>query len=256
MCPVAWSLFRLDDMVCHCLLIETNDGLVLVDTGFGLGDIGDPSHLGGHFLHLVRPKLDPAETAVRRIEAMGFQPSDVRHIVPTHLDLDHAGGLPDFPHATVHVYRAELEAAEARATFMEKNRYKVRHWAHGPRWKRHEVRGETWNGFDCVRELEGLPPEILLVPLVGHTRGHCAVAVETEGRWIVHAGDAYFHRKEMDPERPKCPVPLAVFQRTVAVDDLARRRNAERLRILARDTATTVFCAHDGVELDRMKQHA
>ncbi len=25
-------------VVCHCLLVETSDGLVLVDTGFGTGD--------------------------------------------------------------------------------------------------------------------------------------------------------------------------------------------------------------------------
>ena len=26
-------------VVCHCLLIETDDGLVLVDTGFGVEDL-------------------------------------------------------------------------------------------------------------------------------------------------------------------------------------------------------------------------
>ncbi|WP_373317754.1 MBL fold metallo-hydrolase [Planotetraspora silvatica] len=28
---------------------------------------------------------------------MGYDPADVRHIVVTHLDVDHCGGLPDFP---------------------------------------------------------------------------------------------------------------------------------------------------------------
>ena len=30
-------------MVCHCLLIESNDGLVLVDTGFGINDVKNPT---------------------------------------------------------------------------------------------------------------------------------------------------------------------------------------------------------------------
>ncbi len=29
-----------------------------------------------------------------------------------------------------------------------------------------------------------------LVPLFGHTRGHCGVAVRTEQGWLFHAGDA------------------------------------------------------------------
>jgi hypothetical protein len=35
-------------MVCHCLLIESNDGLVLVDTGFGIADVKNPNQRLGH----------------------------------------------------------------------------------------------------------------------------------------------------------------------------------------------------------------
>ncbi len=254
LCPVAWSSFGLRPMICHCLLIETDaHGLVLVDTGFGLADIERSDHLGPSFNLLVRPRLDVAETALRQVEALGFSAKDVQHIVPTHLDLDHAGGLPDFPDATVHIYRPELHAAEARETLREKERYKVRHFAHGPKWRAYDVVGETWNGFECVRGLEGLPPEILIVPTVGHTRGHAAIAVDGPSGWMLHAGDAYFHHDEIDPDRPRCPAPLRVFQRAVAMDDVARRRNAERVRLLARDTKVRVFSAHDPAELDAMR---
>jgi len=254
MCPVAWGLMGLRDMVAHCLLIETpSSGLVLVDTGFGTGDIQDPSHLGGAFQKLVRPKLDLRETAIRQVEALGFKASDVRHIVPTHLDLDHAGGLPDFPEAKVHIYRVERDAALARASWKEKERYKTRHVAHGPDWAVFDLAGETWNGFECVRDLAGLPPEILIVPTVGHTRGHVAVAIEAPKGWLVHAGDAYFHRHEMHPDRPRCPRALAIFQSTMGIDDVARRRNAERLRLLARDTKVGIFSAHDPDELQAFR---
>src|SRR3546814_2886084 len=59
-------------------------------------------------------------------------------------------------------------------------------------------RGERWFGFEAVRDLDGLPPEILLVPLPGHTWGHSGVAVQEDGGgWLLHAGDAYFYRGEV-----------------------------------------------------------
>src|SRR5436309_11762311 len=97
-------------VVCHVLLIEAPDGLVLVDTGFGTADITNPRELAGPFKAMRRPRLDPSETALSQVRAAGFGPADVRHILMTHLDLDHAGGLPDFPQAEVHLFAPEHEA--------------------------------------------------------------------------------------------------------------------------------------------------
>ena len=82
---------------CHCLLIEGAEGLVLVDTGFGVADTESPRQLGRPFLAMTRPQARASETALAQVRALGFDPHDVRHIITTHLDLDHAGGLPDFP---------------------------------------------------------------------------------------------------------------------------------------------------------------
>jgi len=84
-------------IVSHVLLIETSNGLILVDSGYGLDDIADPARRLGPLRHLLRPALNPAETAARQVERLGFRRDDVRHIILTHLDLDHAGGLSDFP---------------------------------------------------------------------------------------------------------------------------------------------------------------
>lgn len=108
-CPVGGTLFDgrstgpLAHLVCHCLLIETDrHGLVLVDTGFGLKDVHHPHRwpeprIPLFFRSLLNIRLREAGTAARQVEALGFARSDVRHIVLTHLDFDHAGGLEDFP---------------------------------------------------------------------------------------------------------------------------------------------------------------
>lgn len=242
-------------MVCHCLLVELGDGLLLVDTGLGTHDLARPSErLGGAFVSITRPRFDPTETAVAQVERLGFQPRDVRHILVTHLDLDHAGGLSDFPDAEVHVAEGELDAA-LNPRLVERGRYRAPQWVHRPRWKHHRVGphdGERWHGFERVRAVDGLPPEILLVPLLGHTRGHHGIAIRRDDGWMLHAGDAYFHHGELERD-PHCPAPLRAFQRLIAADDDARRGNRERLRALAndREARVRVFCAHDPLELDR-----
>ena len=237
-------------LVAHCLLVERADGLLLVDTGLGRGDIADPSRLGRAFRAAVGPVLDPDETALTQVAARGHRPEDVTDIVVTHLDLDHAGGLGDFPHARVHVFSDELDAAEHPA-LRERARYVGAQWAHGPRWERHRVAGEEWLGFESVAVLGD---DVLLVPLRGHTRGHCGVAVRTsDDSWLLHAGDSYFYKGEKETP-PSCPPGLAFFQSVVQIDRGARRHNQERLRSLQREhrDSVTVFSAHDADEFDAL----
>ena len=243
-------------LVCHVLLVETpRDGLVLVDAGIGLEDIRDRSRMGGAFALVARPRFDPAEAARSRVEALGFAAEDVRHIVLTHLDLDHAGGLADFPDAKVHVLRDEHRAAFDPPTVGERHRYRSAQFRHEPDFETYDAAGEPWFGFAAVRELVGLPPELLMIPLSGHSRGHAAVAVEGEGGWLLHCGDAYFHRDEMRGEDWSCPDGLTFFQNLVALDRGAMERNKQRLRELRRAHGDEVrlFSAHDVVELERLQ---
>ena len=79
MCPFGgrlWDGFspilRPATLVCHCLLIETEAGLVLVDTGFGLADVRDPRRLSAFCRFANRIQLREKDTARRQIEARGF----------------------------------------------------------------------------------------------------------------------------------------------------------------------------------------
>jgi glyoxylase-like metal-dependent hydrolase (beta-lactamase superfamily II) len=241
------------ELVCHCVLVETGDGLVLVDTGVGSPSVERPGEwLGDRFVRLTGVRTSLAETAAEQVRRLGHDVEDVRHIVLTHLDLDHAGGLVDFPHATVHVYAEELRALQSPRDDAERARYRAVQFAHDPRWSSYADVGERWFGFDAVRELKGLPPQILLVPLAGHTRGHAGVAIDTGAGWQLHAGDAYFFHGELDPFRPHCPPGLAYFERRAQTVAELRIENQRRLRELARDTDVTVFSSHDARELRRM----
>jgi glyoxylase-like metal-dependent hydrolase (beta-lactamase superfamily II) len=234
--------------VCHCLLVETDAGLVLVDTGLGLQDVTHPyRRLGVTYKVLLRPACDPREAAANQVERLGFRRDDVRHIVLTHLDRDHAGGLPDFPSATVHVADAEYQDAMARVGRGARIRYQPSQWQHGPAWARYAPGGERWLGFDGVSQLRGLPPEILLVPLPGHTAGHRGVAIDTARGWLLHAGDAYYHAGEIDSARPWRYPALAMTQWLIGVDRGAGRANRERLRTLAHRAGddVTILCSHD-----------
>ena len=234
-------------MVAHCLLVERPGGLLLVDTGFGTDDVADPRRLGQPFRAIVRPELRREETALAQVTALGYDPADVTDIALTHLDLDHVGGIADFPTARVHVFTDEHDAA-LHPTVREKARYLPVQWAHGPEWVRHDVPGDDWFGFGSVT---ALGDDVLLIPLQGHTRGHCGVAVRRpDGGWLLHAGDSYFHASEkLTPPAP--PVGLKVFQVLMGIDNKRRLANQERLQELQRSHAAevTIFCAHDGEEL-------
>jgi glyoxylase-like metal-dependent hydrolase (beta-lactamase superfamily II) len=245
------SLLGTTTINCHVLLIEAPGGLVLVDTGFGTDEARDPKLLARPFRALTRPRPAMDETAIVQVRAAGFDPGDVRHIVLTHLDVDHAGGLPDFPTATVHVSAREHEAM-LDPPLRERLRYQMgRHQrAHGPRFVTHDPVGEPWQGFEGVRVLPDSDAEILMIPLHGHTLGHAGIAVRRGDGWLLHCGDAYFHRDEM-LSPPRAPGGWGLFQILTQANGGLRRENQERLRELASRGEVELICAHDPVQLAR-----
>jgi glyoxylase-like metal-dependent hydrolase (beta-lactamase superfamily II) len=236
MCPLGGMLFDgvsrglTARLICHCLLLETESGLVLVDTGIGLRDCERPDRLSLFFRLFNNIQLEPRYTALHAVKRLGFRAEDVRHIVLTHLDFDHAGGVEDFPEATVHVLDDEVVAASRRAGFIGTRRYRPQQWDEVVQWQRYPANGERWMGFEAVRGLAGLPPEILLVPLPGHTSGHAGIAVQQPDGWLLDAGDAYFYRGEVGSPRRRCTPGLRFYQTMMEVDRSARMQNQDRLR--------------------------
>ena len=212
-------------LACHCLAIETDrHGMVLVDTGLGLRDMAHPwPRLPMLTAASLRFRFDANHTMMRHLRRARISPRDVRHIIMTHLDFDHAGGLIDFPEAKIHVVELEARTALARRGTLDRIRYRPAQWGDTGRWQCYQERtARRWLGFDAVTELDGLPPDFLLVPLPGHSAGHAGVAIESPRGWMLHPGGSYFNRAEVHAKRPGCPPGAAAYERLVGLGRAAR----------------------------------
>ncbi len=246
-------------LACHCLLLEGDGGeggdLTLVDTGVVSTDpAADRTRHSPLFKAVDRLDLDPMQSAAARIRELGHDPARVRHIVMTHLDFDHAAGLPDFPNAIVHLSATEARHSQHPLGPVAQNRYRRAQWAPIRHWRTYAAFPNSWLGLPAAR-LDGVPGEVLLVSLPGHTRGHCGVAIRTaqtngEGRgtpWLLHAGDAIFSHRELHPGLPGIPTLARFYQWLMQESQVRRRRSLHALQDLARchSNEVRVVCTHD-----------
>ncbi len=259
MCPIGkrlvngtGSIFQRARMVCHCLLVESDDGLVLVDTGIGLGDIADPPRLGRKWVRQTTPRLDPAETAVRQVEALGFSPerrapraADPSRSRPCRRRAGLSEGQGACPSQGIR-HGGDASGRAARGALHHR-----RSGSTGRTGRSTATTARTGSASRaCVRSAIA-KPDILMIPLPGHTLGHCGIAVRDRDGWLLHAGDAYFHHAQLDA-RPRMPLVLGLFQRRADMDRATRIQNQERLRRLkaAHGAEVKIVNSHDPVHYE------
>jgi glyoxylase-like metal-dependent hydrolase (beta-lactamase superfamily II) len=234
------------NLTCHCLLLETSIGLVLVDTGTVSRNATDAARRISPFFRITdRVRLIPAEAAFNQIQRLGHDPANVKHVVMTHLDFDHATGLVDFPTATIHLAAKEAAAARSPATAKERARYRPARAANRSGWRVYESFPADFFGLKATY-LDGIPG-LMLVWLPGHTKSHCGVAIDL-GRdgWLLHAGDAIFNRRELEPV-PHTPTAARLYQWFMQTSQVQRRRSLAELRRISRDEGdhVRIICTHD-----------
>jgi glyoxylase-like metal-dependent hydrolase (beta-lactamase superfamily II) len=162
-----------------CLLVETGRHTLLVDTG-----AGEYSHTSG--------------AIQARLEVAGIRPRDVDTVILTHAHPDHIGGAidmigrPAFPNARYILSEIEWEfwtAARAdlsRLRLPEDAKAGIHSMARrclGP--LRHQIE-------PIDRETE-VVPGVTAIPAPGHTPGHLAVLISSEGQSLLNLGDAAVH---------------------------------------------------------------
>jgi glyoxylase-like metal-dependent hydrolase (beta-lactamase superfamily II) len=99
------------------LLEHPSRGFVLIDTGYSPDLFHSRDMHVTIYRNLLRPRLIGAGEAMVVVTALGARPSDVRHIVLTHLHADHMCGLQHFPNATLHGSAATLQGWENQHGF-------------------------------------------------------------------------------------------------------------------------------------------
>lgn len=161
-----WSPFT-------CLLIESPEGTTLIDSGIGPNS------------------GDSAGKLAAGLAAAGITPEQVGLVVLTHAHPDHVGWLVD--------EQGQVVFANARHVLPRAE------WDY---WSDPRVLESVPEPFSrCIRQnllplvdrldlVEGeveLAPGIRLVPAAGHTPGHAAVLVESEGDELIYVSDAALH---------------------------------------------------------------
>lgn len=229
----------ISENVCgHCLLLKENDQLILVDTGIGLLDTQNSTErIGQQLIDMVGYNFDESQTAFRQIENLGLDPGKVTDCIISHLDNDHIGGLADFPQATVHVGIEEYENFQSG-----NHRYLKTPLFHNPVIKTYEPTGLDWFGFEARKLPINIETEILLIPLFGHTLGHCGVAIEMDNHWLFYIADAYYLKLELVDSNH----PVNELAKIRADDNALRVSTLEKIRKLIKaQSSIEIFGYHD-----------
>jgi len=171
----------------RCLLVETPDELVLVETG--LGNKENEKFLDIYGVeNAAAPGSGSADRLQEAVRHAGFSPDDVTVVVNTHLHFDHAGGNTfrdgdgavrlSFPHARYFVQRREWEWAHATnertaASYLPDNYDPV----------------ERAGRLHLVEGVAEIVPGIETLPTPGHCPGHQSVRVTSGGETACYLAD-------------------------------------------------------------------
>jgi len=167
-------------LALRCLLVEHDDGLVLVDTGLGNKEDAKFKDIYG----VVNEGKGGRTGLEDALAELGHAPEDVRWVINTHLHFDHAGGNTyreaggavrlAFPRATYVVQKGELEFARhtnerTAASYLPPNFEPVT--------------------FTLVSGEADPLPGIRCLPTPGHVPFHQSVLVESAGERVCFVAD-------------------------------------------------------------------
>ncbi len=216
-------------------VVEHPDGVVVVDTGWhhGIQDLSAVRLLSR--LMKAPPLITADEEIGPRMRAAGLRPEDVRLVIPTHLDADHAGGIGHFPNSTILVNRAEYEYVTK--TRSGRLRAQARFW---PDWfapSFYDLDAEPYGPFAqsfSVTDAKG----IRIVPTPGHSPAHVSPVFESDGTKLFFGGDHLIRQSWITSGGIRVSAALHPFK------GQARDTNA-RLMSFVREFPTVVLPSHD-----------
>jgi glyoxylase-like metal-dependent hydrolase (beta-lactamase superfamily II) len=165
----------------RCLLVESDNRLILIDTGIG----NKQSEKFFSFYH-----LHGNDTLEKSLAKLGYHSSDITDVILTHLHFDHCGGcvtwnasktgyMLAFPNATYRVHRSHWEYALApnareKASFLSENLLPMYESGHLSFFEKNENDFLNLIKFKVVN---------------GHTGGMIIPIIEYAGRPVIFCAD-------------------------------------------------------------------
>jgi glyoxylase-like metal-dependent hydrolase (beta-lactamase superfamily II) len=178
-----WTVHRRPSQ--SAVLVRHPSGLLLFDSG--LGRQVDAQFAANAWRHRVMFGYQRAGhlPVVDQLERAGWDPKQVRAIIPSHMHWDHVSGLADFPDAEVWVTPQEREGA----THGHAPAFLASQFAGVTRW--HDVRfdGPARLGFPASHDVFG-DGSVVLLPMGGHTAGQTGLLLRLpSGATYLFTGD-------------------------------------------------------------------
>ena len=181
------------------LLEHPGAGPLLIDTGLHASVAVKPLESFGRVgtLAFRDLQMDPGQALPAQLRERGIEPSRIGTVVMTHLHVDHASGISEFPDATFVVSGAEWEAATTQGQL---HGYFKRQFDHAFDYRLLDFEdgaAASFSGFARSFDLFG-DGSVRVVYTPGHTLGHLSVVVRTGGGEVLVAGDAIYLRRNLD----------------------------------------------------------
>jgi glyoxylase-like metal-dependent hydrolase (beta-lactamase superfamily II) len=225
-------------------VIEHERGLVLFDTGQDRDSVIDPDYfpkgLTGHlYARLARFAIQPGETLTERLRGIGYEPSQVRTVVLSHLHQDHIGGLAELGNAEILVSAREWAELDTRCP--EVNGLLVQHIKlPGLRWTQvtfAPLNDATITPFTAAYDVFG-DGSLLLLPTPGHTAGSLSLLLRQEGMApMLFVGDLTYDLEKLATGHvPGVGKRRGLLKSTHAVNEL-RRSHPDLVILAAHDPA-------------------
>lgn len=182
-------------------------GHVLVDTSLHPSVAAKPAENMGRLAARYAPvRMEPGHDLPAQLRDRGADPRAIRTIVMTHLQVDHASAVSEFPASTFVLSAAEWKAATTGSRPLLRG-YRPEHYDYAFDYRLVDFDGpriESYATFGRAFDLFG-DGSIRLVYTPGHTLGHLSVVLRLRERDFVIAGDAVYTLRQLEggPAQPR-----------------------------------------------------
>jgi glyoxylase-like metal-dependent hydrolase (beta-lactamase superfamily II) len=230
------------------LIRHPSAGAILVDTGLHPSIATDPrQNFGSLGARFGKPALEAGEDVPSQLRKRGLDPGEIPVVVMTHLHIDHASAISEFPKSTFVVSETEWNFAASGSSPLL-NGYRRAHYDYAFEYRTVDfdrANVNSYAGFGRTFDLFG-DGSVRLAYTPGHSPGHMSVIAHLAERDFVIGGDAVYMLAQLEGSEPAAPRPY---------DAHNLRRSIQELRLFHRQFPDAIVTpGHDPDFYARIEQ--